>query len=348
MIMIGKKNSARKRAHRSELDEDCAEATHFVRSATLGAFVLATSTAAEGKIAANFFGDQGAGAGSASAEAVQNKDGNLEDCNKATPNATSAPAQCGAPLRLSLKPIKEGEGSPADAPEEVEVASCPPGFVVTNDGCEKPQSDTPYQCEMGDAATCEAQCNKGHAGSCYVLGSMLRAGADGKKDWKRAAALLSKACEADHAEACRAAGAMVAAGHGVAKNAKQASEMLTRSCDGGDALGCVELGKLMLSDEKLNAGDAQYVFRKACYGGEYEGCTWLGNMRQDGLGGMKANPKMANKFFEKGCKEGSALACYKLGMNTRAGTGTKKDKAKAAELLERACQAGHEAACSAK
>ncbi len=345
MVMIGKKNSARKRASRDELEEDCSEATHFVRSATLGAFVLATSTAAEGKVAANFFGEQGAGAGSSSAESVHNKDGNIEDCKNTKPDAKSAPSQCGAPLRLRLKPIKESADEPKTALATIDVPSCPPGFVVTDDGCEKPKDDTPYQCDVGDASTCEAQCEKGHAGSCFVLGSMLRDGQGAKKDWKRAASLLSKACDEADAQACRAAGVMVAAGHGVKRDGKLAQTMLTSSCDGGDALGCVELGKLMLSDETLNAGDAQFVFRKACYGGEYEGCTWLGNMRQEGLGGMKSSPKIANKFYEKGCKEGSSLACYKLGLNTRAGTGTKKDKTKAAELIQKACQAGHEPAC---
>ena len=349
MVMIGKKNSARKRASRDELEDDCSEATHFVRSATLGAFVLATSTAAEGKVAANFFGDQGAGAGSASAEAVHNKDGNIEDCMKATPDATSAPSQCGAPLRLRLKPINEGVStSPATGGDvaEVDVPSCPPGFVVTDDGCEKPQVDTPYQCDLGDAKTCNAQCEKGHAGSCYVLGAMLRDGQGAKKDWKQAVSLFAKACKGDEAEACRAAGTMYAAGHGGKRDSKAAQTMLASSCDGGDALGCVELGKLMLTETRLNAGDAQFVFRKACYGGEYEGCTWLGNMRQDGLGGMKSSAKIANKFYEKGCKEGSALACYKLALNTSAGAGTKKDKAKAAELMGKACQAGHAEACA--
>ena len=347
MIMIGKKNSARKRASRDELEEDCSNATHFVRSATLGAFVLATSTAAEGKVAANFFGDQGAGTGSASAESIHNKDGDIKNCETAKPDATSAPAQCGAPLRLSLKAIKEGSAPvPSEAIAEVEVPSCPPGFVLTEDGCENPQADTPYQCELGDSSTCQAQCDKGNAGSCYILGTMLRDGVGSTKDWKRAATLLAKACKADDAEACRAAGTMFAAGQGVKADTKAAQTMLKSSCDGGDALGCVELGKLMLTDKKLNAGDAQFVFRKACYGGEFEGCTWLGNMRQQGLGGMKSNAKIANKFYEKGCKEGSAQACYKLGLNTAAGQGTQKNKPKATELIDRACQAGHQPACS--
>jgi TPR repeat protein len=145
-----------------------------------------------------------------------------------------------------------------------------------------------------------------------------------------------------------AAGVMLAAGQGVKRDTKAVAKMLKASCDGGDAIGCVELGKLMLTDKKLNAGDAQFVFRKACYGGEFEGCTWLGNMRQEGLGGMKSSPKIANKFYEKGCKEGSALACYKLGLNTAAGEGTKKNKAMAAKFMERACQAGHEPACGAQ
>lgn len=343
MVMIGKNNSGRKRADRSELDEDCEAATHFVRSATLGAFVLATSSSADAKVAANFFGDQGGGAGSASEKKVHNKDGDLDDCKAAKPDANKPPAQCGAVLRLSLKPIKSRGGVDKDV--AVDVPSCPGGTVMTDAGCEKPEPDKPYQCELGDSDTCEQQCKKGHAGSCYVLGSMLYQGLGGRKDWERAASVLVKGCDGDSAEACRVAGAMYSTGQGVDKDAKRAESMLTKSCDGGDALGCVELGKHMLARKN---GDAQYVFRRACYGGEYEGCTWLGTMRQDGLGGMRKNPKLANKFFEKGCKEGSALACYKLAANTRAGKGTNKDKARAKQLFEKACAAGHEPACAEK
>jgi hypothetical protein len=334
MVMIGKKNSTRKRVSEGDLEEDCGEATHFVRSATLGAFVLATSSVAEGKVAANFFGEQGAGAGSASAEKVHNKDGDLEDCARAKPDANKPPEQCGALLRLSLKPIKSGLGASQPV---VDVPSCPPGLVLTEDSCQTPEPKTPYQCEVGNASECESQCGRGHAGSCYVLGSML---AD--KDTKRALQVLTTACDGDQAEACRVAGVMTAVGK---KKSKEARALLTRSCDGGDSLGCVELGKHLLGD-KRDAADAQYVFRRACYGGEYEGCTWLGNMRQDALGGMKQNSKIANKFYQKGCKEGSGLACYRLGLNTAEGEETKKDPVRAAELFTIACQAGHQPACS--
>lgn len=350
MVMIGKKNSNIKRAHQSDLEEECGEATHFVRSATLGAFVLATSSEAKVQAAASFFGDTGAEAQSGSKESVQNSDGSLGECQKATPDAKSAPPQCGAPLRLNLKPIKTS-AAPQGAPETPEVElppSCPPSFVLTDNGCEKPQADTPFQCNLGDSSECQKQCDKGHPGSCYVLGTMMRDGVGSKKDWKAAVALLSKACDANHDNACRAAGKMVAAGHGVEKNTKDAQAMLAKSCDSGNALGCVDLGQLLLSDNKLNSGDAQFVFRRACYGGEYEGCTWLGKMYQEGLGGLRAKAKIANTFFKKGCKSGSALACYSLGLNLRSGKGSKKDKSRASELFEQACQGGHEAACAEK
>ncbi len=354
MVMIGKKNSDIKRARQSDLDEDCEEATHFVRSATLGAFVLATSSDATVQAAASFFGDTGANAQSGSKESVQNRDGNIEDCQQASPNAKVPPEQCGAPLRLSLKPIRPTKDSDssrparADAPIVEVPPSCPPSFVLTDNGCEKPQADTPYQCELGDESACKEQCDKGHAGSCYIMGTMLRDGVGTKKNWQSAVTVLSSACESEHGDACRAAGVMIGAGHGVSKNSKDAQAMLKKSCDGGNALGCVDLGRLLLSDEKLNSGDAQFVFRRACYGGEYEGCTWLGTMYQEGLGGLRAKAKIANTFFKKACKSGSVQACYNLGINLRDGKGGSKDKARASELLKQACQSGHEAACNEK
>ena len=126
------------------------------------------------------------------------------------------------------------------------------------------------------------------------------------------------------------------------------AKAIHKACQAGDGMGCVELGVAMLDNNKL-AGGAQYAFRRACYGGgEFEGCTWLGTLYVEGKGGMSVSPKVGAKFFEKGCKEGSARACGALGELYKAGKGVDKDPAKAKELFAKACNAGDDKACRQK
>jgi hypothetical protein len=346
MVMIGARKTARRTLARGELDGDCERATHYVSSATVGAFVLATASAAEMAAAASFFG-KGAGASSSSAREVHNKDGSIEDCMKAKPEANKAPAQCGAVLRLKVKALKGSAAEAASAAESeqaiaVDVVSCPPGTVMVEGTCVK-GTEQPHQCRPGDGGECAAQCEAGDAESCSILGSMHWRGDGVAKDWGRSVELHRRACEEGVARSCRYAGNSLRTGRGTKKDLRAAATLLARACDAGDGLGCVELGRVMI--EKRDNDDALILFRRACYGGEYEGCSEIGVMYKDGSGGLRKNPKLAAKFFEKGCKEGSLLACTELADAYAGGRGVKRDRVRASELRTEACNRGYEPAC---
>lgn len=335
--MIGKRSSAKKRATRDELEGTCDEATHFVRAATVGAFAVASGTKAEVGGSAKILG-KGASAGSQSATAIKAQDGDLAACEKATPDSTSAPAQCGAVLRVELEPIASGTAAPEAAPE-LAVPSCPKGFEMADGACRAP--DAPHQCKPGDGDACEKQCKAGHAGSCATLAVMFRDGIGVAKDWAKAATFAEQACTNEDLTGCRVLAAAKLDGQGTKKDKAAALALLDQACQGGNGMGCVDLGVAKLGDKKL-ANDAQYAFRRACYGGgEHEGCAWLGTLYAEGKGGQKVNAKIATKFFEKGCKEGSARACAGLAALT-------DDKAKAKELYEKACNLGDAKACKKK
>lgn len=339
MVMVGVRKSARRALGRDELQGDCDAATHYVSSATLGAFVLASGSAAEVQAAASFFG-KGASGKSSSADQVHNKDGSIDACAKSSPDDAKPPAQCSAVVRLVIKALRPSasearEAAGAEQEVSVDATSCPVGLVQVDGACTK-ASDKPHQCSPGDAADCDKQCKAGDQESCSILGSMYWQGRGVDKDWGRSVELHQGACAAGIARSCRYAGNSLRTGRGAKKDLKAAAKVLAMACDAGDGLGCVELGRLEL--ERDNSGVAVTHFRRACYGGEFTGCAELGIMYKKGSGGLSKSPKLASKFFEKGCKEGSGLACFEL-------AGLTRDKARARELYAKSCNLGHEPAC---
>lgn len=342
LVMVGKRSSARKAAERGGLQGGCDGATHFVRAATVGAFVVASGSKAELAASAKILG-KGASAGSERSTKIRAQDGDLDACTASKPDDKAPPDQCGAVVRIELEPIG---GAAPDAPE-LAVPSCAPGFAVADGACVA--VSRPHQCRPGDAADCAAQCDAGDAASCATLAVMHRDGLGAPKDWAKAAALAERACAKDVTAGCRTLAAAKLGGEGTARDPKGALALLDKACQAGDGLGCVDLGVARLADKKL-APDAQYAFRRACYGGgEVEGCAWLGSLYEGGKGGLAPNPKLAVPFFEKGCKEGSARACDGLGDLLKSGKGVpKKDPARARELFEQACNGGHAPACKKK
>jgi uncharacterized protein len=352
MVMIGKRAAAVRAPSLADLEGDCDGATHYVRDATLGAFAMQSSSSAEVKTAASIFGRGAAGA-SASSESIGSRDGELEACEQARPDANTPPAQCQSVLRLRLKNLRRDDPAAPSERLELEVASCPPGTVVVDGVCQVPEPDRPHQCEVGDADSCRAMCERGDAASCYVLGSMHRTGFRAPIDLGAAAELLDRACAGEVWAACADLAGLHLRGEVQGHSAARAAELAAIACDAGFGPACVEhgLALLALEDEAPRAGrnreenQAIYRFRRACYGGEYEGCTWVGAMYADGRGGVRNNPRIAARFFEKACKEGSALGCHRLAEAVAAGVGTARDPARAAELHDKACRGGHQPAC---
>jgi hypothetical protein len=337
LVMVGKRSSAKKVAAQGDLTGGCEGATHFVRAATVGAFVVAAGSQAELAASLKVVG-KGANAGSKSSTKIEAHDGDLEACTKSTPDGKAPPDQCGAVVRIELEPI----GAAPAGPPELAVATCAPGFAMADGVCVR--LDQPHQCKPGDGKDCAAQCEAGNAASCATLAVMHREGTGVAKDPAKAASLGQRACDKDVTTGCR-----VAAAAKVGSDRGTAITLLDKACQAGDGAACVELGVAKLGDKKL-AGDAQYAFRRACYGGgEFEGCAWLGTLHAEGKGGMSVNPKLAASFFEKGCKEGSMRACDGLGdLLKTGGKGVPKDAAHAKELHAKACTGGYETACKKK
>jgi len=384
MVMVGKQKTTWQTPSREDLKGSCDGATHFVRGATVGAFVLETSTSGEAKAAAAFFGAETAGA-SSSKRQVQNKDGDLGACKSASPKSPGAPDQCGAPIRLLLSPIAKSAEPPAEGkPSELArvESTCPTGLVMAEGKCTKADSAPAYLCSGKDQAECSAQCDKGNAASCGVLGLLLAParggssedlskavglfdkgckggdvsscvnfakhlmdGAGVAKDESAAAKLLEQACTDGNAVGCGLFGLAARDGRGTSKDTARALEALRLACGGGHGPSCGNAGRLMLADEKPDFATAAKLFQRACQGADANACYHAGSLQESGKSGGK-NAVLADINYRRGCIMADADACYaRARMEVSKPSGGNADEAKRA--FAQACMRRSAPACAA-
>jgi uncharacterized protein len=311
MIVIGKKRTTWDEPTKTDLKGACEGATHYVRGATVGAFVLAMGTEAKVRAAAELFG-AGTSGQSESTKSANNKDGEPGDCAKSAPDSEKPPPQCGAPIRLVLAPIKPApaEGQPAPEPKpaskavaEVEVA-CPAGLVLAEGKCTSPASAPAFLCDPSNAAECTAQCDKGHVGSCGALGAIYL----GQRDVAKATPVLKKACDGDEAKACVNLGL-------VTEDQAAAVKLFEKGCSAAVALGCEKLGRAYLAGSGgLTADPAKALahLRTGCQGGQDTACAGAAELLASGKGGAQ-DVKGAMELHKQACDGSVAASCTELG-----------------------------------
>jgi hypothetical protein len=127
---------------KDDLKGTCDGATHYVRGALVGAFVVDRGSQAKVRAAAEILG-VGAGANSSSAAQYRNQDGDPADCKNASPDSPKAPA-------------------PTDAPAVAAVDEpCPQGLVFSDGKCTAPAAAAAYQCTQGNADECTPIATRG-------------------------------------------------------------------------------------------------------------------------------------------------------------------------------------------
>jgi len=320
LVRVGMTSTSLGSVSRAELKGGCDGATHFVQSATLGAYSMATGSVGKVGAVAEMFK---VGAGSESERKAMNKDGLLEDCKKSDPDAGAPPTECRAPLQVDLQPIvgeaavaaKPAKAEAKPAKEDTRAASevvnpCPEGFVFAGGICSRPSS-APKLCDPTNESECTAECDKGSAESCLALGNVM------KKSKRR----------------------------------PQAMAPFKKSCDLGNADGCGSLADLMdpqddgpsVTDE---ARAALAYAEKGCRDGSGFACEVAGDYLsrsfykiRDNVGGLKA--------YERGCTLKRGSACYEAAeLYAKGGKGVSRDIPRAVKLLARACQAGDALQCT--
>lgn len=325
-LSVGKLSTARSSVHRSDLADDdfCKGATHFVKRIDLGAFAMATGTNVSAGFSAKAF-TQGAAGGSSSKDVRTKADGDPNKCKVSATSDAKAPEGCGAPIRVSLAPIKEGKASKSEslsAGGGGDGLGCPTGFVFVEGAClSHAPKDKGVLCKEDDPVGCLAECKKGSDESCNRYANWLMYdGSKGKKDDETTTLILAvkkefeAACKADQATACAALGA----------------EIFFRAMAGKEP------------DPKL-VNEAMVYMEASCVAGEFEAC---GLMRILAGPGMKEHlgkdyGDLLMKAATRGCKAGNAAPCAFLAFETA----EKNDPAKAAEYADKACTGSVAEAC---
>jgi TPR repeat protein len=351
VAMIGKQSTTVQEATQAELEGSCDGATHFVRAALVGAFAMQRASDASVKAAAEIFGAGLSAATSADRDATM-RDGKVDDCRSAAPEASSPPGQCASSIRLELVPIAEARR----AAKEVAPAwsdPCPSGYRLTAGKCTQTPEEA-YVCAPSDKAECKRECDKGNAESCFHAAMPDPQVAPSERpSMADVRALLDKACSGGSARGCTGLGMLVEL---TDKDKQAAAALLDRGCEGGDVEGCLQLGDRLAqrtSSREWPRDDAKatQLYQRACDLGREDGCFIVASRYFKGLGTPK-NVARGKSVLRRGCDGGNAKRCAELGMLMLGLLGEDKELAgvedvpAGLELLDRSCtKMGSEGAC---
>ncbi len=369
LVQVGKRSNIFDELGRPEVSGGCEAATHFVRAANVGAFSLDTGASGRAAVVADMFGAEG-GVSAASSKSTARRDGSLDACRTAKPDAAAPPDECQTPLRLELVPLAAAVpirmtssqgGEPKGSPLAV---TCPGDLVFVGGKCTA-KANAPHLCDPADEADCTAQCDAGHAGSCYNLGLIWQAHDNDPKnrnaapdrtweqiveDTRKAAERLrvpfEKACDGGEARSCdRLAYLYMQLKLGPEKS----QEKWQQACDLGMAEACMVLaGSASRSAAPADVERARSLYGRACRLGSWRACmsevdTFLrpaGNLPPNAM-----DVQTGVTMLEGLCRNHVASACHELAGLRREGKLVARDEAMATSLLADSCTLGWSEAC---
>lgn len=308
LVTVGKYRTTAGQVSGAELVGDCEGATHYVRSAMVGAFAIGTGTVGNAATVAQLFDLAEAGASSKAESKGLDRDGELASCQASSPEQAAPPAQCQALLRVELQTILDPNAvAPQPSqPNGQATAACPKGFVSAGGKCASAPEAEAYACDPSNQPECLAQCEAGSAESCQSAGFA-----------SNDLSFHQRACELGLPEGCTATGYALAKQAGESgkdpKLVEQALAMQVAGCDAGDAAGCLFTGRELLFGE-----------------------TWS---RQPSL--FDSNPDKGRAMMERAAKLGHPRAASELAWSYFA-----TQKTKAAAVLEQDCERGNGVSCT--
>ena len=365
LMMIGKRATTAVDISRDELEGKCDGATHFVRSATVGAFAMQTGTAGEVKVAAKMFGIGASGA-SSSTLGMQSREGDPTACDSADSDAKDPPKKCGGLLRIQLvgltgakkdgdAPIAAAAGK-ANAKKSNAVSSslaasetlCPTGLVGVEGKCTAPVANVAHECRPGDAQECSAQCDLGNLPSCAKYGFMLTdMSGKAKYDETKSLAAFRKACDGGNAAGCSGLGDAYTLALGVAEDHDKAFKLYQSSCAAGFADACDNLGQSYEAGWGVRKDPAKgaSIRSRACNAGSSNACITIGEYYEKGKGGFSKDMKSAVMYYAKACDGGSGESCEDLGERFAKGDGVPTNKSLSLALYQKGCSLGATGSC---
>ena len=345
--LVGNLTGSRIAVGPENLTGRCEGASHFVRAANVGAFVMQRGEQAKLATAATLF-SAGASAGSQSSRMARVQDGLLEECMAQASEEDRPPRNCGALYRLRLLPLspasKDGASAGGETPPaplratESSAGACPEGLVFGGGKCTKPALQVAHECQPTDAVDCQKQCQAGDSLSCWHWASLLRNSGD-ENSLMQVADLLEGACLSDQGPACSDLGILVAQGTAGASSPERALSLFSKACSLGDANGCFNQATLHYEGQgtTVDRQRAARLFQNACDAGKPEGCINVANMYDDG-DGVSQDSDLAFALFKKACEGDVAAGCSNLAYMYGSGKAVTADQTRALSLYEKSCQ----------
>lgn len=385
MVMVGKLRTTWRTVTAGDLVGQCQHASHFVRGATVGAFAVDKGDRSHARAVAEIFG-LGVGGGTAKSSQVRVTDGQLTDCQRATPDSDKAPTQCGALIRVELLPIASSKDDPkAKALAEREpslVDACPAPLVRIEGKCTEPRAQVAAECNYADGRACLEACQGQNTRSCVKLAMMLYHGNGVPQSVADSAKLAAQACAAQDPAGCLFYGDVLLGGEGIAHDPARAAQIFAKACDDGEAEACERIGTMLLVGRGIarDTATAARALSKGCKGGSHNACSDFGLLALGGQGFQKDLPTAA-ALFKRACDGNSAVGCSNLayleefgngvpkstqlafahygkgceldpsqctwlGAMHQVGNGVPKNETKAIELYRTACRGGSTVACA--
>lgn len=344
LVVVGKRATLRSNVTRVDLQGACDGATHYVTAATVGAFAFDRGTRSKLRSVADVFGATASGEVS-SGSSLNDRDGELAACSKASADATSAPDQCSAVVRVDLAPLAVG-GQPISA--VAAATSCPAGMVLSAGKCTKSSVGELHTCQPDDVVDCQEQCKKGDAASCHRFGIALMTGKGVSLDRPKGMSELQRACEKDVPLACDYLAWNLLRGPEEVRNPNAAAPWFEKACSAAVLSSCNGLAIVYQYGVGVpkDGPRAESLYRKACDGAEPSACNNLGGMYREGVGIPRDDAK-ALATYERACSLNidDGCACSFAGDHYVTGRGTAADATKGIALLKRGCAKGYKFGC---
>lgn len=348
----GARVASRDAVPRGDLRGECGAATHFVKSAMLGAYVVRTGAAQGAVVAppvsAPSAGQGGSGGGSAGSVVAQG--GDAARCADRG-SGEAAIAGCDALLSLELVAVSEaGAGAaPRDViAESIEAPRCAAPLVFAGGACRFQVEGRPHACEYGRAVDCRVQCQSGDRLSCARLGLMHERGDGVSQSPSLAREAYEKACRDEEALACVRFARLLLEDESDGVDASMALELYRRACGAGHVAACraaVRYYEERAAEDAAPLNDSvQGLLDRACRGGDVESCVKLASALEEGSDETRDTERAA-ALAKQACDRGDQRGCSALAAAYLRGVGVAKDPARAAQLYTQACATDHMPAC---
>ena len=353
LAIIGKKRTTWLDPTLSDLRGHCEGATHFVKGATLGAFVMDMGDATQARTAALAFG-VGASGQTQTSRGSRKADGDLNACASASPESLTPPIQCAALVRLELSPLARPEEQASAKDQNVSAQAdpvaallartesatgCPAGMVMSEGKCTTKGETEIYTCDGSNETECLTMCHRNDARSCSIAGVLQYQAGPQANHQQNFAELSEKGCQLGDGMGCLNAGIAHENGWGRPQSAPEGLKLYIEGCKRGEAAACFSAGNSFFAGHGAaeDKGTAAKLFEIGCNAGHQSSCTNLGVQQMSG-DGVQKDIVQALAYFKRACDGGEAIACGNVGFHYEFGIVVPQEPKTAVSLFARACK----------